>query len=192
MADRFAKTGDKVRFLDRNGSEEDLETARKVFAKNQILTVRDRHHGIYHPTYLFEGYGNWYNARMFEVVPKDARPEHFEDLSPLDRERIELLTKVDDLTGQLNEAVALAWRKGAKEWVREYHPEIAKKLERPYNPGLYLIHWTDGGSSQAAIGITENGKNWIAPTNWVNGCWVGEDIWDQIARIEPIKAPAPV
>lgn len=34
-------------------------------------------------------------------------------------------------------------------------------------PGLYRIHWKDGGSSLAAIGMCRNGAWWVAPTNWV-------------------------
>jgi hypothetical protein len=36
--------------------------------------------------------------------------------------------------------------------------------------GLYRIFWKQscgGGMSLAAIGMTENGSRWIAPTNWV-------------------------
>ncbi len=35
-------------------------------------------------------------------------------------------------------------------------------------PGLYRLHWRSGGSSLAAVGITVDGRNWFAPTNWVS------------------------
>jgi hypothetical protein len=35
------------------------------------------------------------------------------------------------------------------------------------DPGLYRIHWRDGGNSLASIGVTESGGRWLAPTNWV-------------------------
>jgi hypothetical protein len=37
--------------------------------------------------------------------------------------------------------------------------------------GLYVIYWTSGGSSLAAVGQDHEGNRWIAPTNWT--CEVG-------------------
>ncbi len=32
--------------------------------------------------------------------------------------------------------------------------------------GLYRFHWRSGGSSLVAVGMTLDGKRWVAPTNW--------------------------
>ena len=34
-------------------------------------------------------------------------------------------------------------------------------------PGVYRLHWKDGGASVAAVGVTCSGKRWMAPINWV-------------------------
>jgi hypothetical protein len=51
------------------------------------------------------------------------------------------------------------------------------------SPGLYRVHWVSGGSSLAAIGINEDGTNWLAPINWVRTCSTS---WDRVARVERI------
>jgi hypothetical protein len=36
-------------------------------------------------------------------------------------------------------------------------------------PGLYKIYWVgENGSSLASIGISRDGEQWFAPTNWVS------------------------
>ena len=35
------------------------------------------------------------------------------------------------------------------------------------NDGLYFIYWRCGGGSVAALGRTNKGEVWIAPTNWL-------------------------
>jgi len=42
------------------------------------------------------------------------------------------------------------------------------EVPKVYPPGLYKVYWKGGGSSLAAIGMTIDGKNWIAPTNWTD------------------------
>jgi len=34
-------------------------------------------------------------------------------------------------------------------------------------PGLYRFGWDSGGSSLVAVGMTQNGARWVAPTNWL-------------------------
>ena len=58
--------------------------------------------------------------------------------------------------------------------------------------GLYVIHWKSGGSSEAAIGMQEDGTRWIAPTNWVRpGLRADASEWCAIDRVERITHPAP-
>lgn len=62
-----------------------------------------------------------------------------------------------------------------KDAVREADEHYTVAMERrpkeiggvKVGPGLYRIHWKDGGSSLAAIGMCRNGAWWVAPTNWV-------------------------
>lgn len=35
------------------------------------------------------------------------------------------------------------------------------------SPGLYRVHWLQGGSSLASVYMDEGGRRWIAPTNWI-------------------------
>ena len=52
--------------------------------------------------------------------------------------------------------------------------------------GLYRLHWTDGGSSLASVGMTFDGGRWMAPINWVRP---SEDqrLWHKVLRVERIK-----
>lgn len=47
---------------------------------------------------------------------------------------------------------------------REPLPEPIASAE----PGLYRVHWAEGGSSLAAVGMNSDGSRWIAPTNWLS------------------------
>ena len=52
-------------------------------------------------------------------------------------------------------------------------------------PGIYRLYWRDGGSSLAAVGIREDGTNWVAPTNWVEpGGDIGGDGLAAMERVE--------
>lgn len=33
-------------------------------------------------------------------------------------------------------------------------------------PGVYRIHWKDGGTSVGVVGMTYSGANWLACANW--------------------------
>lgn len=44
---------------------------------------------------------------------------------------------------------------------------MKQKIVRTLAPGFYKLHWTSGGTSYAAVGVTEYGGRWIAPCNWV-------------------------
>lgn len=48
--------------------------------------------------------------------------------------------------------------------------------------GLYRVYWKSGGSSLAAVGQTENGERWLAPTNWVAPSVRGE-AWEDVDRV---------
>lgn len=45
---------------------------------------------------------------------------------------------------------------------------VAMTLEQvqQLTEGIYRIHWNGGLHSMATIGIDDNAKTWIAPTNW--------------------------
>lgn len=43
---------------------------------------------------------------------------------------------------------------------------MTKKQTERIAPGLYRVHWKDGGTSLAAIGLMYDGQRWCAPTNW--------------------------
>jgi len=74
-------------------------------------------------------------------------------------------------------------------------PAPEKRQAAPrYSPGLYRVFWKSGGQSEAAIGCSANGDNWIAPTNWISTAMLrdlekGE--WGGIDTFEVIT-PAPV
>lgn len=53
-------------------------------------------------------------------------------------------------------------------------------------PGLYRLHWLDGSASRAAVGVTENGGRWMAPTNWVAPS-VNQRLWRMVARVEVLS-----
>jgi hypothetical protein len=54
-------------------------------------------------------------------------------------------------------------------------------------PGLYILHWTSGGSSFAAVGQNHYGDTWYAPTNWV---MVPSYYWRDVERVESIGSAA--
>jgi hypothetical protein len=43
---------------------------------------------------------------------------------------------------------------------------MTKKKVLELKNGVYRIFWREGGSSLAAVGITDSGDRWMAPTNW--------------------------
>jgi hypothetical protein len=55
--------------------------------------------------------------------------------------------------------------------------------------GLYRIHWYDGGSSLAAIGVGRDGGRWVAPTNWVAPQleWAEERWAEMVASVERLE-----
>lgn len=68
----FAKPGDKVRFLDANGYDMDLKSAREQFTKGQVLTVAEARIGNWNSTYRFLSATGWFNTVMFEPVEDEA------------------------------------------------------------------------------------------------------------------------
>lgn len=58
--------------------------------------------------------------------------------------------------------------------------------------GLYEIYWKEsdgGGKSIGAVGSTETGDRWLAPTNWI-AIASGKDTikaWRYVERIKKIK-----
>lgn len=40
-------------------------------------------------------------------------------------------------------------------------------------PGLYRVHWVEGGTSLAAIGLLDDGTPWMAPINWTGKTCAG-------------------
>jgi hypothetical protein len=51
--------------------------------------------------------------------------------------------------------------------------------------GLYRVYWVTGGSSLAAAGQLKDGKQWLAPTNWVNGPTTAD--WSRVLFVELIE-----
>lgn len=54
------------------------------------------------------------------------------------------------------------------------------------NPGLWRLHWNDGGSSLASVGCDESGRRWFAPVNWVGGVPCFD--WSMVEVAELIEA----
>ena len=60
--------GRKVRFLNDNGYDSELEHARKFFKENQILIVEEIYVGRSSSKVKFENYEGFFNTVMFEDV----------------------------------------------------------------------------------------------------------------------------
>jgi hypothetical protein len=58
-----------------------------------------------------------------------------------------------------------------------YVPDMA------WHPGVYRVHWASGGDSLATVGVTRDGKRWLAPINWIEPSSPYED-WDAIESME--------
>jgi hypothetical protein len=72
----YARRGAKVRFLDRNGYDYQLETARRLLSKDGVYTVdRTDVHSWYTYVYLIEFPGEAFNSAMFVDDAKEA-PNH--------------------------------------------------------------------------------------------------------------------
>jgi hypothetical protein len=52
--------------------------------------------------------------------------------------------------------------------------------------GIYRIYWTEGGSSIAAVGITQTGDKWIAPLNWVHPS-ENMEVWEKVEEAVPLR-----
>lgn len=48
--------------------------------------------------------------------------------------------------------------------------------------GLYKIYWKNGDTSLAAVGMTESGSKWLAPTNWVFPASVFKQTWFHVKK----------
>lgn len=51
-------------------------------------------------------------------------------------------------------------------------------------PGLYRVWWDEGGSSEAAIGMNQDGTRWLAPINWASPVTAVDPF--EIIRVERI------
>jgi hypothetical protein len=49
--------------------------------------------------------------------------------------------------------------------------------------GLFILFWTSGGTSLAAVGSDASGRRWYAPTNWIT---VPSFDWSKVAAIQQI------
>jgi hypothetical protein len=73
---KFPAIGDEVVFLAANGHDYQLEAAKKVFVKDQILTVKDILIGDWYSSIEFlERPGQTFNSVMFELLGDDVQPE---------------------------------------------------------------------------------------------------------------------
>lgn len=61
---------------------------------------------------------------------------------------------------------------------------VAEWMDWPKH-GLYRIFWKSGGSSLAAIGITNDGGRWLAPINWTTPAAAFTD-WAAIDHLERV------
>lgn len=52
--------------------------------------------------------------------------------------------------------------------------------------GLYIVHWKDGGTSLAAVGMGPDGRRWLAPTHWQVPSSTAK-AWHYVERLERIK-----
>lgn len=64
-------------------------------------------------------------------------------------------------------------------------PEKPKINSRDIRPGIYTVFWKSGGTSIAAIGMTESGSRWIAPINWSQPS-ADQTIFNNIDKLELI------
>jgi hypothetical protein len=63
---------------------------------------------------------------------------------------------------------------------------------RNINPGLYTVYWKSGGSSLAAVGVTQSGGRWLAPINWTSPTAPPEEPpWSEVLRMEPVDIRGP-
>ena len=67
--DIYAKAGTKVKFLDTNGYDNDLERAREYFKKDDVLTVTKTVVGGFSTDVYFEECpGEYFNSVMFTEI----------------------------------------------------------------------------------------------------------------------------
>jgi len=64
---------------------------------------------------------------------------------------------------------------------------MKKKDVKALKTGLYEILWNTGGTSLASIGITANGKRWMAPTNWSSGSTSNRIFWKGVKKVSIVK-----
>jgi len=80
MQTRWPRRGDRMRFLNRNGYDHELESARKLFRVRKHYTVVDCHVGDWHHSVAFEGVPGRHNGVMFrrveELTPKPKSVKH--------------------------------------------------------------------------------------------------------------------
>lgn len=60
-------------------------------------------------------------------------------------------------------------------------------------PGLYRVHWREGGTSEVAVGLLHDGTPWMAPTNWTSRTIFGVAAvlaHEEVSKVEPIRAEA--
>lgn len=101
MTSGFASKGDKVRFLDRNGYERDLESARRVFTKDQMLTVKSVDVDKWSSTYEFVNVFGRYNTVMFEPIYNNGLPAVDKPLGPQIRDINDTWSAADTIAFEL-------------------------------------------------------------------------------------------
>jgi len=59
-------------------------------------------------------------------------------------------------------------------------------------PAIYRLHWMEGGSSLAAVGMLHDGARWFAPVNWTGVVQerIASVAWDKVERAELVIDPA--
>jgi hypothetical protein len=69
VVEKWPEPGDKMQFLDRNGYDVELEAARKVFTKGQVVTVKKFDLGGWCSSITFEELSGKWNSVMFARSP---------------------------------------------------------------------------------------------------------------------------
>lgn len=76
---------------------------------------------------------------------------------------------------------------------------MTQEEARQLQLGLYRLHWDEGGTSLAAVGMCYDGSRWFAPVNWTCrppkeatvGKWpvavVATTDWSRVLRADKIE-----
>ena len=121
MADGWAHKGDKVRFLNRNGYDHQLNEARALFKPGAILTVESVNVSSWTSYYQFRDVKGRFNTVMFEPVPEIPT----EKLDWVDICDTVLFRARSAYGTYLADCGAGKWRTSASDWIEAEDPMAA-------------------------------------------------------------------